>query len=98
MGRDPGGRPTPGIIPSLTNESHTQISCSSQDSSVCDLPYIEMDRNGVTFVFFVFGERLVAFPGSTGLNVITRLMGLILAVIGVQMLIEGIDGAVAAAG
>jgi multiple antibiotic resistance protein len=51
----------------------------------------------VTFVFFVFGERLVTFLGSAGLNVITRLMGLILAVIGVQMLIEGIAGAIAAA-
>ena len=38
------------------------------------------------------------FLGSAGLNVITRLMGLILAVIGVQMLIDGIDGAIDAAG
>ncbi|MGD8375303.1 MAG: MarC family protein [Acidobacteriota bacterium] len=30
-----------------------------------------------------------------GVQVVTRLMGLILAVIGVQMLIEGIGGAVA---
>ena len=43
---------------------------------------------------FVFGERLVRFLGSGGLNVITRLMGLILAVIGVQMLIGGISGAI----
>jgi small neutral amino acid transporter SnatA (MarC family) len=32
--------------------------------------------------------------GTSGLNVITRLMGLILAVIGVQMLIGGISGAI----
>jgi multiple antibiotic resistance protein len=48
----------------------------------------------ITFAFFVFGQRLVAFLGAGGLNVITRLMGLILAVIGVQMLIEGIAGAI----
>ena len=48
----------------------------------------------ITYGFFVFGQRLVTFLGSGGLNVITRLMGLILAVIGVQMLIGGITGAV----
>jgi multiple antibiotic resistance protein len=48
----------------------------------------------ITFGFFVFGQRLVAFLGAGGLSVITRLMGLILAVIGVQMLIEGIAGAI----
>jgi multiple antibiotic resistance protein len=47
----------------------------------------------ITFLFFIFGEGLTRFLGKSGLNVITRLMGLILAVIGVQMLIDGIDGA-----
>ena len=36
----------------------------------------------------------VTFLGTAGLDVITRLMGLILAVIGVQMLIGGITGAI----
>jgi multiple antibiotic resistance protein len=36
----------------------------------------------------------VGFLGAEGMNVITRLMGLILAVIGVQMLIDGIRGAI----
>jgi multiple antibiotic resistance protein len=48
----------------------------------------------ITYGFFVFGERLVRFLGSGGLSVITRLMGLMLAVIGVQMLIGGISGAI----
>jgi multiple antibiotic resistance protein len=48
----------------------------------------------ITYGFFIFGQRLTAFLGSGGLNVITRLMGLILAVIGVQMLIDGINGAI----
>ena len=51
----------------------------------------------ITYGFFIFGQRLVGFLGSGGLNVITRLMGLILAVIGVQMLIDGINGAIAIA-
>jgi len=48
----------------------------------------------ITYAFFVFGQNLVRFLGSGGLSVITRLMGLILAVIGVQMLIGGITGAI----
>ena len=50
----------------------------------------------ITWLFFVFGERLVTFIGDNGIKVITRLMGLILAVIGVQMLIGGIGEAVSA--
>lgn len=49
--------------------------------------------SGVTLVFFLYGERLVGFLGQSGLNVITRMMGLILAVIGVQMVINGITSA-----
>jgi len=52
----------------------------------------------ITYGFFISGQRLVAFLGTSGLNVITRLMGLILAVIGIQMLIDGISGAIKMAG
>lgn len=47
----------------------------------------------ITYGFFIFGQRLTVILGTSGLNVITRFMGLILAVIGVQMLIEGVTGA-----
>jgi multiple antibiotic resistance protein len=47
----------------------------------------------ITYIFFVFGEKFVTFIGAGALGVITRLMGLILAVIGIQMLIEGLNGA-----
>ena len=47
----------------------------------------------LSYVAFVSGERVVALVGESALNVVTRLMGLILAVIGVQMAIEGIHGA-----
>jgi len=45
-------------------------------------------------VFFVSGERIVKYIGDNGIKVVTRMMGLILAVIGVQMLIQGVGGAV----
>ena len=48
----------------------------------------------ITYGFFIFGQRLVAYLGENGLGVITRIMGLILAVIGVQMLIDGVAGAI----
>ena len=52
----------------------------------------------ITYVLFVFGEKFVTFIGAGALGVITRLMGLILAVIGTQMVIEGLHGAFKLAG
>jgi multiple antibiotic resistance protein len=48
----------------------------------------------ISYVLFVSGGRFVRYIGDNGIKVITRMMGLILAVIGVQMLIQGIGGAV----
>ena len=50
----------------------------------------------VSYVFFVSGERLVRYLGENAVDAITKMMGLILAVIGVQMFIEGAYGAVRA--
>lgn len=47
----------------------------------------------ITYAFFMSGQRLGRLLGERGFGVITRIMGLILAVIGVQMLIDGIAGA-----
>ena len=44
----------------------------------------------VTYLFFIRSERLVAYLGQNGLNVMTRLMGLIVASIGVGMFLTGI--------
>ena len=44
----------------------------------------------ITYVLFIFGGKFVTFVGVGILGVITRLMGLILAVIGIQMVIEGV--------
>lgn len=49
----------------------------------------------VTFICFVFGQKMVNVIGTNGLSIVTRLMGLILAVIGTQMLIVGVFGAIA---
>lgn len=47
----------------------------------------------VTYAFFVFGAKFVTYIGVSALGAITRMMGLILAVIGTQMVIAGIHGA-----
>jgi multiple antibiotic resistance protein len=47
----------------------------------------------VTYILFVFGEKFVTYIGSSALGVVTRMMGLILAVIGTQMVIKGLHGA-----
>ncbi len=48
----------------------------------------------LTFIFFMSGEKFIRYIGKSGIKVVTRLMGLILAVIGVQMLLEGLAGAI----
>jgi multiple antibiotic resistance protein len=47
----------------------------------------------ITYVLFIYGEKLVTYIGASALNVITRMMGLIIAVIGTQMVIDGLTGA-----
>ena len=44
----------------------------------------------ITYVCFILGPRLLKFIGKGGINILTRLMGLILAVIAVQMIIAGV--------
>ena len=46
----------------------------------------------ITFICFIFSRQIKRTLGQTGLNVVTRLMGLILAVIGVQMFTVGLKG------
>ena len=48
----------------------------------------------ITYFIFINGQKLVVFLGEEALRVITRMMGLLLAVMGVQMLIHGIQAAV----
>lgn len=45
----------------------------------------------VTLLCFVFGQGMMKAMGTGGLSIITRLMGLIIAVIGTQMVLAGID-------
>ena len=47
----------------------------------------------ITYAFFLTGQRLIGFIGKGGITVVTRLMGLILSVIGTQMVIVGLHAA-----
>ncbi len=48
----------------------------------------------ITFVCFIFSSKIISVIGESGLSIVTRLMGLILSVIGVQMVIIGINTAI----
>lgn len=48
----------------------------------------------LTYFIFVSGERIVSVVGPSAIDVITKMMGLILAVIGMQMFIEGVAQAI----
>ncbi|WP_028115645.1 MarC family protein [Ferrimonas senticii] len=50
----------------------------------------------ITYVCFCAGEKIINKLGDNLIKVITRLMGLILAVIGTQMFLEGAEQAIAA--
>ena len=47
----------------------------------------------ITYVLFIYGEKFVTYIGASALGVITRMMGLIIAVIGTHMVLEGLTGA-----
>ncbi len=47
----------------------------------------------ITYVCFLYGPKIVEKIGESGIGIITRLMGLILTVIGMQMLIQGVHDA-----
>ena len=44
----------------------------------------------ITFFCFIFSANILNVIGKAGLSIVTRLMGLILAVIGTQMIIIGV--------
>lgn len=48
----------------------------------------------ITFFCFILSSKILSVIGESGLGIVTRLMGLILAVIGVQMLIVGVKAAI----
>lgn len=48
----------------------------------------------LSYMLFISGQRFVEYIGENAVKVITRLMGMILAAIGTQMLIGGIYGAI----
>lgn len=45
----------------------------------------------ITYFIFIYGEQIMTKLGNNIMNVITKLMGLILATIGVRMLIMGVQ-------
>ena len=49
----------------------------------------------ITFFCFIFSTKIIAVIGHNGLSIVTRLMGLILAVIGTQMVIVGVTDIIA---
>lgn len=48
----------------------------------------------ITYICFIFSSKILSVIGNSGLSIITRLMGLILAVIGTQMVIAGVKAVV----
>jgi len=47
----------------------------------------------ITYTLYIFGPQITRLLGKNAMNVVTRMMGLILAGIGTQMLVSGLKGA-----
>lgn len=50
----------------------------------------------ISYLFFISGERLVKYLGNAAIKGITRFMGMIIAILGTQMLIDGVLGVIKA--
>ncbi len=48
----------------------------------------------ISYLFFISGERLVKYLGDSAIRGVTRFMGMIIAILGTQMLIDGILGVI----
>lgn len=48
----------------------------------------------LTYIMFMQAERIVRFLGATNLTVVTRLMGLIVATVGVEMMLTGFGNSI----
>ncbi|NPA63319.1 MAG: NAAT family transporter [Methanococci archaeon] len=48
---------------------------------------------GITYITLLFAEKLLDKIGKLGIRILTRMMGLILTAIAVQMIVSGIKGA-----
>ena len=48
----------------------------------------------ITLVCFLYGQKLIAKVGKSGIAITTRLMGLILTIIAMQMFIQGVHDAI----
>lgn len=76
----------PGTI--ATVMSHSSYSIANLGSVLISYTLIL----GVTFILFYYSTAIIKKLGQNGLNVISRLMGLILAVMAIQMIAEGVHG------
>ncbi|MGF1703727.1 MarC family protein [Photobacterium makurazakiensis] len=48
----------------------------------------------ITLICFIYSQKIVSVIGENGISIVTRLMGLILTVIAMQMLIQGVHDAI----
>lgn len=48
---------------------------------------------GTTYLLFVWADELFSCIGGQGMKIVTRIMGLLLAFIAIQFVVDGIKGA-----
>ncbi len=90
---------SPLAVPLLAGPGTIATAMSFASYGGSDYVLVSLSMFGVicaaTYLCFMSSEEIIDFLGQGGLNVITRLMGLILATIGTGMFLTGIDAEVA---
>jgi multiple antibiotic resistance protein len=84
----------------LTTGAGTMSTIIIFAESAHDKPYLHFELMGaiavmtvIIYMSFYFSPKIIRFLGATGLDVITKIFGLITLAIGIQFIITGISGA-----
>jgi multiple antibiotic resistance protein len=90
---------SPLAVPLLAGPGTIATAMSFASYGGLDYVLISLSMFGVicaaTYLCFISSEEIIDFLGQGGLNVITRLMGLILATIGTGMFLDGVGAEIA---
>ena len=78
----------PGTISTVINLSHTYNSGTGDVAISLGIIIVL----GIVFTVFFFGTSILSILGKTGLNIVTRIMGLFLMAIAFDMLAKGLIG------
>jgi multiple antibiotic resistance protein len=80
---------TPGALLAVVVLTDNNTHSFLEETATCGLLFVVI---ATTLIMMLLGDRIVAFMGRSGLSVLSRVMGMILAAAAVQMVMRAIHG------